>query len=267
MLASPTSMLRSLHQLYPIAKGTAAVVLLPLSLCFACGRVDFGEDLVPSDSSSDVDLGGEVDADVDAMVPDADGGIPLDCLPVDLPTQAPQAWPFELSEEGYSDVFWSWATEQGGCSGPEGSLNCHGGLRAPFIPFEDDLSERFQEGIDALYPLVRDAEPLDPDAPPTGALWRHASGHPDRVSPLYIGPIPARLNALIAQARACSVAQVIENPPDTGVAECTEEPDIGADVDAGSDDVVDAGLDGGTAAVCYCPVPDAGNLMTMFCAL
>lgn len=208
----------------------------------ACGSVEFGEDRLPPSGSSDAgdDLG------VDVFAPDLSpldvGPTPdLGCRALELPSDLPQAWPFSGTEAGYREVFWEWAVPEATCSGPGGSAACHGGGVAPFIPFADQVGTRFQEGIDALWPLLTEAERLNAEAP-VGRLWRHLPAHPEHVGPSYFGAVPARLDALLVQARDCRVAEFLASPPDAG-----------------------AGC-GPSADPCYCTPPDAGALMVTACA-
>ncbi|MEO1227285.1 MAG: hypothetical protein AAFZ18_00155 [Myxococcota bacterium] len=208
----------------------------------ACGSVEFGEDQLPMGGLPDAspDLGAD-GGEPDLGPPDLGPAPDLGCQPLTLPTGLPVDWPFRASEAGYREVFWDWAVPEATCSGPDGSSACHGGGVAPFIPFGDQIGSRFQEGIDALWPLLVEAERLDTEAP-VGRLWRHLPAHPDHVGPSYFGPVPARLDALLTQAADCQVADFLSSPPDAGV-------------DCGPD-----------SAPCFCEPPDAGMLMVTACA-
>lgn len=235
----------------------------------SCGRVEFGEDRIEIDAGLvDLPMPMDLGPEVDLGEPDVGPAPDLGCTPIVLPDGFPQAWPFEATEAGYRDVFWDWAVPEAGCSGPNGSPNCHGGGESPFIPFEAQLGADYQAAIDALWPLIVEAPPLDLEAP-EGRLWRHLPNHPDHVGPSYFGPVPARLDALIQQAKDCNVASFLVAPPDAGI-ECTGGPSEGADAGDDGGDLAsgDSGRDvsSGETPLCYCPTPDAGPLMTTFCA-
>jgi hypothetical protein len=238
------------------------------ALLAGCGQVSFGEDF------RDPDGGGvALDAGVDLGATDLgarDVGPPPDlgCIPVQLPSEPPEAWPFERSADGYREVFYSFAEPAGCASGGA----CHAGSAEPHIPRAEDLEARYDEAIDDLWPIIRSAPPLDRDDP-SGRLWRHLPSHPDPAPPPdYQGPVPARLDGLVQQARDCNVARFLRSPPDAG-AGCgggagASDVGAGAGADGGGPDAGAAAADASVSEAprCFCPLPDAGALMTSSCA-
>lgn len=231
-----------------VTKSMARVFALAvLGFASACGgEVRFGTDLLEGDGGFVVDegmpdLGMLEDVGPDVGLDAADlgdvGGVDGGCIPVDLPDTPPQSWPFLRDEATYRGLVWDWTGVSAGCA----RGGCHADGEVPFIPTEAGLSSRLDDAIDGIWPYLRDAPPLDRDAP-SGALWRHMPGHPDFISPTMVGAAPARLEAARLAATACAVARVVANPPDAGAG-------------CGMDD----------AGPCYC-TPDAGMLMTEYCA-
>lgn len=256
-----------------------------LALVAACGKISFGEDLVPGP-----DGGPGLDAEPLPDVPDVgppvdtgvvDTGIPEDvdagdagCRPVTLPP-TPTEWPFGTDRAAYEGVFWTWASSQPfACS----SGACHGGDELPRIPTGANLGSEYDRGIDELWSYLRDES-----EPYSGRLWRHhpqydgPDGHED---PEYTPEQTTFLRELVHSAWACVAAPAIERqdagpacgmsepppPVDSGV-----EPDAGlvdGDLDAGVPDAPapDTGGGGGGAVPCYCDLPDVGPLSTTYCA-
>lgn len=220
---------------------------LGLVLTAGCGRVEFGEDLVPPedlDDGTDARVADAADAGTPLDTPDAGPPVDAGCLPVEIPEGPGDAWPFARTESAYREVFYD--AVAAGCTGTAGSVRCHGGgMVPPLIPFPDRLSSQYEEAIDALWPLIASAPRLDRNMP-SGALWRHLPNHPSPAPPPFSDPsAPALIDGLLAEARDCNVARVLSSPPDSGV-DCSAPPpemDLGA---PGGDTASDAAaVDGG----------------------
>lgn len=255
-----------------------------LACTAGCGKISFGEDLVPgldagpardAEVIPDVpDVGEPIDMGVIDTGPEPDGG-EVECLPVTLPP-TPTDWPFGTDRAAYEAVFWTWANEQPfKCS----SSACHGGSNVPRIPTGADLGNDYRRGISELWTYLNTESGAY-----SGRLWRHHESYdgPDgREDPAYTTEQTDFLKGLLHSAWACVAAPAIERqdagpgcgmpamPPDAG-----PPPDTGVDEDAGDagvppdGEVPDAGApsDAGSAPPCYCDLPDVGPLSTTNCA-
>lgn len=239
-----------------------------------CGKITFGGDLVPpGDGGSLEDAGAPDVPDLPDVGPPDSGAEPLDgdCLPVQLPSEWPEAWPFPVTQGGYRELFGTWALEQR-CE------ICHASRFPPLIPEERDLGSRYGEAIQQLWDLVRESRPLVTGQPPTGGLWRHHAMHPEHEPPAYTTEQSAFLGALIREGWSCGVEPAFARQdagPMCGAPDAGAPGDDDAGGDAGGGDAGDGGPDAGvvdagggtmSTGLCYCPdLPDAGALETRRC--
>lgn len=257
-------------------RSAAPLVVTMVACLTGCGKISFGDDLLPTPDAGPTDAepgpdvppidAGVVDVGVDTGVEIPDAG--EDCIPVTVPPM-PMDWPFEASRGAYEGLFWTWAEQQEfRCS----TSACHGEANPPRIPTVQNLQEQYPRGIEELWDYMRNRS-----QEPGGRLWRHSPTYPGGAEiPEYTPEQMQFFRDLVQRAYACEVAPALARQ-DAGPACGPEDPppppeDAGVDEDGGGLDggVVDGGgpgpSDAGARSPCYCDAPDVGPLNTEFCA-
>ncbi|MEM7678040.1 MAG: hypothetical protein AAF449_18770 [Myxococcota bacterium] len=225
--------------------------LAALTGLFACGQVNFGSPLAPSEDTGPTP---DVDSGIPVVVPDTgfDSGvvqvIDAGCQPVALPTALPDVWPFEDDVDTYQAVFLDWAQGEA-CTVCHDLARFESAARANPLIVRDNELGRFADSRDQIWDLTLRSSQRVADL--TGPLWRHSEGHPERQTDITYSPEQtAFLEDFIAQAMGCQIPAFI------------------AAQDAGSTcrgEGVDGGVPG--APLCYCDEqPDAGPIDNQYCA-
>lgn len=233
----------------------------------ACGQVNLGTDLVPTDTGPDgpPDGGPQV---TDSGDPDS-GDSDRSCRPVEVPLTLPAEWPFGNDQETFENVFLTWAREENCTICHDLDENTNGELTPPLIIADDQL-EAIDRSREEVWATAAASELRASASPLTGPLWRHDEDHEQHEATWKYSPAQIRfLEAMLHDAWACTLPDLLVTQ-DAG-ASCGQPgptPDAG-DVDGGPDaGVTDSGTTG-TATItnpCYCEEqPDAGLFNSQYC--
>lgn len=204
----------------------SVLVLVPLFLSSACGRITYDEPAPGgSDGSGDGggndtggnDTGGNGGGDAgggdagggdagggDAGGGDVGGGADFCVL---TGAQAASAWPFDETADAYLERFWN-RVGGGTCQG------CHPGVStSPLdIPADAAAAEaNLATVISTLWPLLQGATPST-TSPLTGGIWRHHPDFPTVASPEYPANVITEIDNLINDLATCANATGSEPP-------------------------------------------------------